>query len=617
MTLTAMAPLGATASIAANTDPVMGKTNRYDASAVPRSVTLAALSTLNVGARVAIRKIDTNRSNAVSATCAGADTFLGGATTAVAKEPGETIELEVVLVSAVKYWTRVDGGVPLSALDVRHDTAPRLLSISQSGAGSPLSIATSTVGTGERFFQVATAASGLCAEFVHWLTDGTFFDIDPGGSISFNASIRINGGTIYRLTFGGRTTATLDPGGKIRSDTTGLKVEAGDIVGVRTYLSSGTAYAPLFTYADTANGLSYGGFTAASDLTAPGSAAIAATSNFSYGPAALLGYPSDTAAKSVLIIGDSIAHGTGDGATADGGPLPGVVGEVTSGGGFIVRALAPYAGILNIARSGDRAQWFATDTGRFRRLGLADRCRSAIIEYGVNDLFSGRTAAQMEADLLAIAKITARSINAYGVAKIYVTTVTPRSTSSDGWATVANQTVDGNNPIRVTYNNWVRAGCPIDPTTLAAVVVGTAGALLAGQYRHPITGYFEVADTVESARDSGKWKACDRVVTDAAVNVGTNAFLLSSTAAAWTATGFKAGGDLGKSLWVAGAGTAGAGFVGFVKKSVNATDIGLAAAAITTVSGATMNIGTKTIDGTHPSPQGHYLMAAAIDPTKL
>jgi hypothetical protein len=130
-------------------------------------------------------------------------------------------------------------------------------------------------------------------------------------------------------------------------------------------------------------------------------------------------------------------------------------------------------------------------------------------------------------------------------------------------------------------------------------------------------GYFEVADTVESARDSGKWKAADRVVTDAAVNVSTNAFQIASTAAAWVATSYTVGGGLGKTLWVVGAGTSGAAYVGFAKNSVDSHTVDLRPPASTTVSGAMMNIGIKTIDGTHPSSSGHYLMSQAVDPNQL
>jgi hypothetical protein len=106
-------PLGATAAISANTAPVMGKVNRYNATAAPRSVTLPALSGLNVGAVVGIEKdtLDVS-SNAVTATRAGSDTFDDATTSASTTTPGTKLYLQVVSIASVKYWKVVDGYTP-------------------------------------------------------------------------------------------------------------------------------------------------------------------------------------------------------------------------------------------------------------------------------------------------------------------------------------------------------------------------------------------------------------------------------------------------------------------------------------------------------------------------
>lgn len=66
-----------------------------------------------------------------------------------------------------------------------------------------------------------------------------------------------------------------------------------------------------------------------------------------------------------------------------------------------------------------------------------------------------------------------------------VLTVDAYTTSTDAWLTVENQTPFANDGARVTYNNTIRN-------------VGTRPAW--ASFVH------EVADTGESARDSGKWK---------------------------------------------------------------------------------------------------------------
>ena len=137
----------------------------------------------------------------------------------------------------------------------------KAVTISDNCCGSPAGVAqaASVAGTGEMFFNIGINATNIRAAWNHWYTDvlsgSSRNDIDPTGSIVFSASLRIvsstNPGTVtgqlYRFTFQGRTTVTLDPGGRIESDPLGISLAAGDVIAVRTYLSSGTAYAPVQT----------------------------------------------------------------------------------------------------------------------------------------------------------------------------------------------------------------------------------------------------------------------------------------------------------------------------------------------------------------------------------
>lgn len=496
--------------------------------------------------------------------------------------------------------------------------AIRPLSIAENGVGTGLSTATTTdtSGTSEHFFTTAMSATGLSAEFINWATDTTEpdADTDNSGSISFNASLRIvSTNTIYRFTFNGLTTATLNPGGRVLSDPIGIIVPAAAQVAIRTYLSSGTAYPLRSTYATNTVAPAYGGFTSGSDLTAPGSAAITSGTGYNYGPAHLLGYPGSTAAKpSVLIVGDSMARGVGDGTLGGSNGYLGAGADSISNGGYLLRALQGNAGVVNIAAGGDSANAFVTANGSFRRLGLANRCSSAIIQYGANDLGGqSQTAAQLEANLLAIAT----SLAQVGIGKVFVVTITPNTTSTDGWATTTNQTPSSYNTARITHNTWVRAGCPINPTTLAPVATGTSGALLVGQTGHPFTGFFDVANEVESSLNSGLWKACNRSVTDAGLTV--SSYAINSATADFNSAALESGGDKGSAYWLAGAGAGGTGFqdwIGFINSSTQAvaTDNNS-----TTVSEAALHIGINTIDGLHPSTNGHYLASQAINPALL
>lgn len=607
-------PLSTVTIATTSASPTIGQATYYKATSGNLTPTLPALSGLRAGSRLAVRRDPADTSaNTVTLSCAGSDTFYSSGTASTTLPmSGEQREYQVVSVSGTKYWAPAGSLNPVSALDQRYLAgASKLVSIGDNGFGSTLvGNAASTVGTGEMMFTVGVVASGIAPLWTHWYSaNSTAYDTDPSGPISFNASLRVVSssnpgtvtGTIYRLTFGGRTTATLDPGGRITADVLGISVALGDVVAVRTYLSSGTAYAPRITYGPP-NVTGWGGFTTTTDLTAPGSAAISSSFGGYYGPAALLGNATP-AAKSVLFLGDSEGIGAFDTAYWT-RPALGF-------GGFAIRALSGAAGLINAAISGDQASWFAGTNGSFRRLSNAARCNSAIIQYGANDIFNNsETAAALEGYNLNIAT----DLRQLGIAKVFLTTLTPRTTSTDSWATTTNQTTVTGETQRVAYNTWVRAGCPVNATTLAAVAVGTSGALLAGSFGHPITGFFDIATTVESSLNSGKWLPCNRVATG---SITSATITLTSSTANFNSTNQESGGDTGTSIALFGAGASGAplyanlGIIGSVNLAY------LDEVGATTVSNTQLNIGIMTLDGAHPSTHGHYLMSQAITPAAL
>ncbi|WP_308491015.1 hypothetical protein [Microbacterium terrisoli] len=184
----------------------------------------------------------------------------------------------------------------------------------------------------------------------------------------------------------------------------------------------------------------------------------------------------------VSLNGDSVLVGVGD-----------TNGQAT-GVGFGRRAMnneIPYAMQAVIGAS--------MTHGRDRRRILLGGETGALCEFGVNDV-SGNTVAQLKANY--IAEWTFH--RAIGATAVYQTTMMPRTSSTDNWATEANQSVDSNSPKRIEINDWIRAGAPM--VAGVGVVPGTSGAIVAGDQGHPLSGYFEVADTVETARNSGKWK---------------------------------------------------------------------------------------------------------------
>lgn len=324
-------------------------------------------------------------------------------------------------------------------------------------------------------------------------------DTDGTVSLPIKASIE-SSGVIYRVTFDGATGITIDPGGTVISDPVGLEFAAGTQVFVRTYVNA-TGYV--------ANGVVFGGAggrTATTDLTAPGSAAIADSTTFVYQPSAVLATPK-ARSVSIAVFGDSIgcgSHDAGDGSTGDHAGYAFAAGTGL-GGGYISRGLfATRMAYMNSCHPSEQGATFILQANHFRRLALFNviGATHAIDQMGINDITNSLTLAQMQA-----LKLSEWSLMTRRSMKVIQTTITPTTTSTDSWATTANQSIasPAKELVRTGLNDWIRAGAPI--TNGVAVAIGTSGALLAGSSGHPLTGYLEIADLAETSRNSGIWRA--------------------------------------------------------------------------------------------------------------
>jgi len=126
----------------------------------------------------------------------------------------------------------------------------------------------------------------------------------------------------------------------------------------------------------------------------------------------------------------------------------GDIGEVPRGiGGAIAQGVAgggvPY---LNTSRAGASALATTINEHVQRALLLNRFCDRILFDLGTNDFVAGQTAAQVEANRAIIQGYTPGKL-------FYPTTVSPRTTSSDSWATAGNQTVLASEAQRTTYNN--------------------------------------------------------------------------------------------------------------------------------------------------------------------
>lgn len=92
-------------------------------------------------------------------------------------------------------------------------------------------------------------------------------------------------------------------------------------------------------------------------------------------------------------------------------------------------------------------------------------------------------------------------------------TVSPRTSSTDAWATSVNQTPIANGAARVTYNQWLRDGAPIDNNSqpLTTGVAPGPTVFRIGSAFHPVNApaaraVIDISSAVETATDSGVWK---------------------------------------------------------------------------------------------------------------
>jgi hypothetical protein len=116
--LNLVAPLTTTTIYSNNTSPIIGQTSYYNASGGNRTPTLPALSGLQAGQRLAVRRDPADSStNTVTLSCASGDSFYSsGSTSTTFPLSGEQREFQVISVSGSKYWVPAGSLNPISGL---------------------------------------------------------------------------------------------------------------------------------------------------------------------------------------------------------------------------------------------------------------------------------------------------------------------------------------------------------------------------------------------------------------------------------------------------------------------------------------------------------------------
>ncbi len=374
------------------------------------------------------------------------------------------------------------------------------------GLGNALTVLTTgflsdgimTQQTTKKPYRTIGRAHDLIVVFSNVTNSQTTTPVANVDNMLITASIEYPALTFTQLTFnGGDTSITLKPNSKVISDSPLLEIPPNTNYWVRTCVTvtSGQKWFNNFGF----GGGTDGAIALNTDATMSGT--ISGTSGYGFAPLAVMG-ATEAIAQEVILLGDSIAEGFGDsgGAAGTGGLSPN--GDYFWGVGIFGRSFGATFPKFNMHKSSEFLHNWAGPGQRARYSYLFSCARKFCCQLGCNDFRLGDSQATMQANYISLWD----ALLASG-ARGYQTTITPVSTGT--YTTVGGQTTVAANSVRVIINNWIRDGAPINGITRVAVATGDVSAttVRAGHFRHPLLGYFEVADTVENARDSGIWKA--------------------------------------------------------------------------------------------------------------
>lgn len=419
-------------------------------------------------------------------------------------------------------------------------------------------------------------ASGIALVYGNFFISTTMGVGDSVAVNQFNiqAGVELPSDTtkICRVTAGGQSTIPLGLGGLVTSDVLGIDAAASDYIYVRSYHDADGATQYTFGYIGT-DGSKGEGRTVGSNLS-NGGGNVGTGNTGGLAPILILGYTDQVNPKCLVGIGDSILEGQGD--TAD------------RQRGFLQLAVNDTMPFLNLGKAGDYANSFL-GRGCQYRMALAAYGTGAVVEYGTNDLYAGlRTAIQLRADLINIGNALRRVLGPD--APLYLTTIVPRTTSTDGWLTASNQTIITGETERQTHNAWVRAGA-----------------------LSPFNGFFDPAAALEvtsgnvASLTGGFWKAGASLDTGTATSGSTSTLI--DTSKNWTVNAYAgavcyivsgAGAGQSRGVWTNTSNTL----------TLEPTLLWPVAPDATSVYRLTS---ANTYDGIHPSSAGHAVMAASIN----
>lgn len=309
--------------------------------------------------------------------------------------------------------------------------------------------------------------TSLQTAYASWIGKASNGEQNTPQNLTIYASVEYPAGTFTQFKWGGSTFSTQLPGANYLSDALAVSIPKNATFWMRAYIttSTGTSGMPFTGSGDANAGPVYpaGGDAlncgaSVSNLTMSGTVTDNQSNQAAIYPVALV---AQTSTRSVIIYGDSIAWGYRD------SPMQG--GDT----GVIAHSIGPYMPYINASVFGDSVNGLAN--GYAKRQALSAYATDVIVQTGINDISVGYSENTVKANLRTIWGL-------FPGKPVYQATYLPYTTSTDSFATVANQTQFANDNIRQDINDYFRM---VPDANLAGVV--------------------ELADQVENYRGGGKW----------------------------------------------------------------------------------------------------------------
>ena len=288
-------------------------------------------------------------------------------------------------------------------------------------------------------------------------------DYGPGASATITCSVEYPLGTRTQILFSGIAAGSVASARSLVSDFLSINIPNGATFWVwQFYQCTGGIIINFFQDAALGDQIEYAS-SGLTDKTLSGT--ITNAGNASFPPLRVLGL---TTKPSVLVIGDSIAAGYNGGSITQTSPYDGR-------NGLICKSFASTLAFLNYSSPDTSAQSFQTNCPN-RWAKITEGYYSHLVsELSANDIQNGSTAAATLGYLQTIwAAVPAGK-------PIIQTTLTPKSSSTDSWATTVNQTAL-NHAAHLTLNTSIRSS----PSGLTG-------------------GYWETCNACEPVADDGLW----------------------------------------------------------------------------------------------------------------